>query len=118
MARKKYYDIETQGFYDSDINKNIPESAVEISEDKYKEIYTAQAAGRIISLDGAVLKIEDESEIQVNSKRISELKNLMNELDRKRIRPLAEGDTEYLSELNTLMVSMREELRALLDATE
>lgn len=38
----------------------------------------------------------------------------LNQLDIKRIRPLAEGDAAYLAELNVRAVALRDELKQLL----
>ena len=51
-----------------------------------------------------------EKEIQ---EKITGLKISLSELDDRRIRPLAEGDTERLEELNTQARALRAELQAL-----
>lgn len=45
--------------------------------------------------------------------RIAEIKADLSALDFKRIRPLAEGDTEYLTTINAQAVALRAELTAL-----
>ena len=45
--------------------------------------------------------------------RKAELVSQISILDIKRIRPLAEGDTEYLLSLNTQIKSLRDELKTL-----
>ena len=45
--------------------------------------------------------------------RIAEIKAELVALDMRRIRPLAEGDTEYLATLNAQAVALRAELTAL-----
>ena len=46
--------------------------------------------------------------------RIAELKAQILAIDLKRIRPLAEGDTEYLATLNAQLLPLRAELEPLL----
>lgn len=46
--------------------------------------------------------------------RIAEIRQLLSELDIKRIRPVAEGDTVYLATLNAQAVTLRTELQELL----
>lgn len=48
------------------------------------------------------------------SPRIAEIKAELVALDIRRIRPLAEGDTSYLSTLNAQVLALRAELRGLL----
>jgi len=50
---------------------------------------------------------------QIKANRIAELQQLLRELDIKRVRPLAEGDTEYLKALNAQAIELRQELRTL-----
>ena len=50
---------------------------------------------------------------QIKANRIVELQQVLRELDIKRVRPLAEGDTEYLKTLNAQVIKLREELRIL-----
>lgn len=46
--------------------------------------------------------------------RISEIKAELAAIDQRRIRPLAEGDTDYLAVLNGQVVALRAELQGLL----
>ncbi len=46
--------------------------------------------------------------------RIAEIKIELAELDQRRIRPLAEGDTDYLAILNAQALALRAELQTLL----
>ena len=45
--------------------------------------------------------------------RIAEIKTELAALDQRRIRPMAEGDTDYLATLNAQAVALREELQQL-----
>ena len=49
----------------------------------------------------------------IKSMRIAEIKVILAELDQRRIRPLAEGDTDYLATLNAQAVALRAELQTL-----
>lgn len=50
---------------------------------------------------------------QAKAVRIIKIESELIEIDNKRIRPLAEGDTEYLSMLNQKAIILRDELRVL-----
>ncbi|MDT7084455.1 tail fiber assembly protein [Citrobacter europaeus] len=48
----KYYSNETNGFYDSEINgDDIPQDAVEITDETWMELLSGQEEGKIISAD-------------------------------------------------------------------
>ena len=44
---KIYWDAETSSFYNSDVNKDIPTSAIEITHDNWSELLDGQARGSI-----------------------------------------------------------------------
>ena len=46
--------------------------------------------------------------------RIAEIKAELSNIDQRRIRPMAEGDTDYLATLNAQAVALRAELQGLL----
>lgn len=48
---KKYYSKTTEGFYIEDVSTNIPKDAVEISEDRYNELFENQGKGMSIYPD-------------------------------------------------------------------
>jgi len=50
---------------------------------------------------------------ELKAQQIATIKAQLAELDSKRIRPLAEGDVEYLATLNAQAVALRAELQAL-----
>lgn len=50
----------------------------------------------------------------IKGMRIAEIKIELSELDQRRIRPMAEGDTDYLATLNAQAVALRAELQDLL----
>lgn len=50
---------------------------------------------------------------QIRKSRIQEIQSDLLTMDQKRIRPIAEGDTEYLAILNAQAIALREELRGL-----
>jgi len=54
------------------------------------------------------------TDYQEPSPRIAEIKNELAALDIKRIRPVAEGDTAFLTTLNAQAVALRAELQGLL----
>lgn len=48
----KYFSKSTNGFYDTEINgKNIPSDAVQITFEKYQELFENQSNGQIITSD-------------------------------------------------------------------
>lgn len=63
-------------------------------------------------VDG-VWKVEDVVIVPPPTPRIAELKSELAALDQRRIRPMAEGDTDYLATLNAQAVTLREELKGL-----
>ena len=46
-----FYAVSTSGFYDSAINKQIPQDCVEISYDTWQSLLTAQGNGKVIQAD-------------------------------------------------------------------
>ena len=46
-----FYSASTNGFYDDDINKNIPKNSVEITREKHKELLDAQTNEKVIQAD-------------------------------------------------------------------
>lgn len=48
-----FYSADTKGFYSPEINRNIPEDAVEITVEKWTELLQGQMNGKIISSDVA-----------------------------------------------------------------
>ncbi len=54
--------------------------------------------------------------IKTQEQRITEIKTELAVIDQRRIRPLAEGDTEYLATLNAQAVALRAELQGLMEA--
>ena len=69
-------------------------------------------------IDGAWAVTSEDMAAQeadrIATARIAEIKTELVTIDQKRIRPLAEGDTAYLSTLNSQVVSLRAELNTLL----
>lgn len=52
MAKKKYFSALTLAFYDSAVHgSNIPEDAVEITDEEYKSLISGQALGKQITAD-------------------------------------------------------------------
>ena len=49
----------------------------------------------------------------ITAQRIAEIKIELSELDQRRIRPMSEGDTDYLATLNEQAVALRAELQTL-----
>ena len=47
-----YYSPSTNGFYDPEINPNIPDDAIEISKQTYDDLIAGQASGLVIYFDG------------------------------------------------------------------
>jgi len=76
---------------------------IDIANLDYKEYLTWVAAGNT-----------PEPADTVPNPRIAEIKNELVALDIKRIRPVAEGDTAYLTTLNAQAVALRAELQGLL----
>lgn len=78
---------------------------IEISE----EVYNNYQAGRYLYQDGElILSPQYDKDI-----RITEIKQLLDELDLKSIRALRGGDTEYIERYESEAQALRNELRAL-----
>lgn len=46
-----FYYASTNGFYDDNINQNIPKDSVEITVEKHQELLDAQSNGKVIQAD-------------------------------------------------------------------
>lgn len=69
--------------------------------------------------DGAQVAPRPPAVVQPTiEERIASLKAQLSSIDMKRIRPMAEGDTAFLSDLNSQAENLRAELRPLLKDTE
>ena len=69
--------------------------------------------------EGNTLEIRDELPIiPTENPRIAAIKAELDALDFKRIRPIAEGDTVYLAELNKQVLTLRSELKVLTTPAE
>ena len=75
--------------------------------------------GKVVSMSASEIKIRrlDVLEHKENNKKIeklnaiNEIKKTLKIIDEKRIRPLAEGDDEYLNELNNQASIHRAEIK-------
>jgi hypothetical protein len=47
----KFYSKTTNGFYDSDINEDMPSDVVDVTDADYAELFSAQALGKTIQAD-------------------------------------------------------------------
>lgn len=59
MTIKVYFDPITNGFYQSDIHKKIPATAVEITDKKRWELITGQSEGKDIFVEDGVVSLKD-----------------------------------------------------------
>lgn len=112
---KMFYSATTKGFYDPAIHgNNIPADAVEITTEEYTDLLDGQVGGKQIVPDENGRPILVNPVVDLVAQRITEIKIELAELDQRRIRPLAEGDTDYLATLNAQAVELRAELQGLL----
>ena len=110
-----YYSAKTKGFYDTAIHgENIPDDAVEITAEQHAELLQGQSAGQQIVPDENGFPVLIAPVVDLVAQRIAEIKIELSGLDQRRIRPLAEGDTEYLASLNAQATALRAELQGLL----
>lgn len=72
----------------------LPEGSVPISDEEVQSI-RAPTAG------------------ELRAKKIADIKSKLNAIDLMRIRPIAEGDSDFLSKLNAQALPLRAELAAL-----
>lgn len=74
----KHYSISTGGFYDDEIHRIIPDDSVALTAEKYSELQSGQAHGKIIRLDSCgQLCIDDTT---VSNRRIAAERRLESEL--------------------------------------
>lgn len=110
-----FYSQSTSGFYDTSIHGDlIPADAVEITAEQHAELLAGQSAGQQIVPDENGFPILITPVVDLVAQRIAEIKIELSGLDQRRIRPLAEGDTEYLATLNAQATELRAELQTLL----
>jgi len=116
-----FYSRTTGGFYDSEIHGTMPGDAVEITQEDHAALMTGQSSGLVITADDSghpVLVYPPQppelTQAELNAIRIEEIKTDLAALDIKRIRPMAEGGTEYLATLNDQAVMLRYELQGLI----
>ena len=67
----KYFNSNPIGFYDSEFNTDVPDSAITISDDRHKELFAAQASGKIISADkdgNPIDPVAPDPQIEINAK--------------------------------------------------
>lgn len=65
-----YFDLVTQGFYDSEINKKIPDSAKRIESSKYTELVEGICRGKIVSeINGEFHLIEYSESLEDKAER-------------------------------------------------
>jgi hypothetical protein len=85
----------------------------------YLIIQKSNGVQRIINEDGTET-VKEVSQNQIKEweqsakiERIAQIKAELNLIDSRSIRPIRDGDTEYLETLNAQVVELRQELRTL-----
>ena len=98
------------GFYSTDGNgKNIPDSAIEISDEDWR----AHLDGDFRKWNGekwVAYKTSPLTAGQLREVYRNRITSALLELDLKRIRPSAEGDSAYLTKLNARAIELRKQL--------
>lgn len=105
------------GWYDTDEFKypNLPDASDLI------EVTDAQWEARLIEQyhvqDGVLVPKPAPTEAELahlaRFERIAQLKDALTAIDLKRVRPMAEGDADYLAQLNAQAATLRAELQTL-----
>lgn len=90
---------------------NEEKTAIIVNDNGARLVY--EGTEEFNSIDKTQVKFYEPSPEQVKQNRIQQIQAELLTIDQKRIRPIAEGDTEYLAVLNTQVVTLREELRGL-----
>ncbi len=112
-----FYSKTTGGFYDPVIHgSDIPVDAVEITADQHAQLLAGQSNGQQIVPDENGMPILVNHVVDLAAQRVAEIKTELAAIDQRRIRPLAEGDTDYLATLNAQAVALRAELQGLMVA--
>lgn len=63
MTIKVYFDPISKGFYQSDIHKKVPSTAVEITDKKRWELIAGQSEGKVITVAGADIGLKEPDPI-------------------------------------------------------
>lgn len=113
-----FYSKSTGGFYDAAIHgDNIPSDAVGITDVEHQSMLDGQSQGKRIMADtsGHPMLTDPPPPTldQVRTTRTAEIKAALAEIDAKSIRPLRDGDTVRLADLEMQAVALRQELAAL-----
>ena len=113
-----FYSKSTGWFYTTEIHgKNMPADVVEITEAQHEALMQAQSTGSTIGSDkkGNPIAIPPAppTQAEINSQRKAEILAALNTVDAKSIRPIREGDTMRLADLDKQAQVLREELKLL-----
>lgn len=61
LAMKIYFDPITRGFYQTDLHKRIPDTAIEITDSLRWELIKGMSAGKTISIENGTVTLKDRS---------------------------------------------------------
>jgi hypothetical protein len=115
VETRYFFDSSTTSFFVEGVNKIMPSTAVEISEDLYKEIFEGQSRGKIIDVDGNGLPCLKEREISEELKAQLDLKRqivlLEKEITPRRLREAVLGtDNNWLALQDEKIKTLRQSL--------
>jgi hypothetical protein len=103
-----YYSPSTKGFYDPEINSNIPSDKVSLTDQEYQDLMLAQSAGKVISVANGTLVSSDPSPVEVSDEQWNAgVDAQLMAADLKIIRALTEGDTARITAHKAAQATLR-----------
>jgi hypothetical protein len=103
-----YYSPSTKGFYDPEINSNIPSDKVSLTDQEYQELMAAQSAGKVISVvNGALVSSDPAPVVVTDSAWNAAIDSQLMTADLKIIRALTEGDTARVNAHKAAQAALR-----------
>lgn len=102
----------TRGFYDPDINRLIPDDAIEIDRDAYLALIGGQSEGKLIAVDAAgVLVLSDQPPPSQNEIIIGQISALERQQTPRRLRECSLGtDGGWLANIDAQISALRNQL--------
>jgi hypothetical protein len=103
-----YYSPTTKGFYDPEINNDIPSDKVSLTDQQYQDLMTAQAAGKVISVINGELVSSDPAPVtKTDAEWNASVDAQLMAADWKIIRALTEGDTARVNAHKAAQAALR-----------
>jgi hypothetical protein len=103
-----YYSPTTKGFYDPEINTDIPSDKVSLTDQQYQELMVAQSEGKVISVVNGQLFSSDPAPVtKTDAEWNAAIDAQLMAADWKIIRALTEGDTARINAHKAAQATLR-----------